>query len=247
MKNRLQAIHVIIAVNVVVFIIMYLYDSSLSYTTLVDFGAKINFRIVDWKLWHLITPVFLHGSFSHLIFNSLALFYFGPLVERFLGTKNFVLSYILIGIIATMGSFMFSTVPSLGASGAIYGLLAFHVYLFTLNRERYLQIFGNSIFALIIFNVIYSFISPNIDIPGHFFGFLGGLLVFFISSPYAKKLYKRIAAVGLILIYLAFCYQFISYKGTLDYYMKKGYYLQEKGDLEGLQELQEQIQYTPQL
>lgn len=74
------------------------------------------------KPWILVTSIFLHGSPSHLIFNMFALVLFGLLLEKFVGSKRFLVIFFLSGLIASVSSaFVYSA--SLGASGAIYGVI----------------------------------------------------------------------------------------------------------------------------
>lgn len=72
--------------------------------------------------WRFITSIFLHGSLSHLLFNMFALFLFGLILESIIGTKKFLLVFFLSGIIANLIAVNFYD-SSLGASGAIYGIL----------------------------------------------------------------------------------------------------------------------------
>ncbi len=80
-------------------------------------------------LWQLVTYMFLHGSITHILFNMLTLWWFGPMIEQIWGTRKFLTYYFLCGIGAgaitvivnlLMGS---GNVPTIGASGAIYGVL----------------------------------------------------------------------------------------------------------------------------
>lgn len=72
--------------------------------------------------WRFITSIFLHGSLSHLLFNMFALFLFGLILESIISTKKFLLIYFISGIIANLIAVNFYS-SSLGASGAIYGIL----------------------------------------------------------------------------------------------------------------------------
>lgn len=72
--------------------------------------------------WILVTSIFLHGSLSHLAFNMFALFLFGLLLEQFVGSRRFLLIFFLSGIFASIASALFYPF-SLGASGAIYGII----------------------------------------------------------------------------------------------------------------------------
>ncbi len=233
----------IIIVNVIAFIVMMIYDHSLSYTTLVDFGAKVNFRIADYHFLNLIMPMFLHSSVNHIFFNMMALFYFAPLIEHILGKAKFLISYLIIGILATAGSFIFSTHPAVGASGVIYGFMGLHLFLYLNDKERYLHVFGNSVLKLIIFNLIISFIIPNIDIAGHIIGFVAGFAIYALIFPVKTKLaYKIISILILITISSSFFIQINKYKNTEDYFISKAYYLQEKNNYQELQKLDKEYQ-----
>ncbi len=72
--------------------------------------------------WRFISSIFLHGSLSHLIFNMFALILFGLILESVIGSKKFILVYFASGIVANLIAVNFYA-SSLGASGAIYGIL----------------------------------------------------------------------------------------------------------------------------
>lgn len=104
---------------------------------LVPFRAWNGFAV-----WQVVTYLFLHGGFGHLLFNMLALWMFGAALEWEWGTKQFCFYYFLTGIGAGLASILFSPFaidPTIGASGAIYGLLlAFGV----LHPNRPIFIYG---------------------------------------------------------------------------------------------------------
>jgi rhomboid protease GluP len=76
----------------------------------------------DW--WRLVTSMFLHGGLLHLAFNMWALASFGPVVERLYGSISFALLYLIAGVVGSLASVSWSpAVNSVGASGAIFGLL----------------------------------------------------------------------------------------------------------------------------
>jgi membrane associated rhomboid family serine protease len=72
----------------------------------------------------IVTHMFMHGDERHLLFNMLGLFFLGPLVESALGPKRFLTLYILSGLFATFLHMLFSPGAVVGASGAVYGILA---------------------------------------------------------------------------------------------------------------------------
>jgi membrane associated rhomboid family serine protease len=101
-----------------------------------DLGPFTNATILDARLvfqgqiWRLITSVFLHdtGGFFHILFNMLALWWFGRQVEDHLGTKEFLLMYLTAGVLASLAFCLtyalgFNGPRALGASGAVAGVL----------------------------------------------------------------------------------------------------------------------------
>lgn len=94
-----------------------------------------------FRWWQIITHMFMHGGFWHILFNMYTLFIFGMVVERTIGTKKFLVYYFLcglgaaalhIGVQALTDASLY--VPTLGASGAVYGVLLAYAYLFPDNK-----------------------------------------------------------------------------------------------------------------
>lgn len=72
--------------------------------------------------WTLVTHIFLHTSFTHLYFNMLPLALFGSILEKYIGSKNFLIVFFSTGLVSSMGDIIFYP-ATLGASGAVFGLL----------------------------------------------------------------------------------------------------------------------------
>ncbi len=139
--------------------------------------------------WQLISYMFLHGNFSHLLFNLFALWMFGQQIEAEWGTKRFVTYYFLTGIGAALLHLLVSLSPVIGASGGVFGILLAYGMLFP-NREimllippiplkaKYLVIgYG----ALELFNGVTSLNSG----VAHF-AHLGGMIAGFLLIRYWK-------------------------------------------------------------
>ena len=108
----------------------YIYPRSVFYTAMIPGLVLQRFYI-----WQFVTYMFTHGGFSHILFNMLGLFFFGMQVERRIGSYEFLLFYLLTGVLAGILSFTIYyftgsySVILLGASGAIFAVLfAFAVY-----------------------------------------------------------------------------------------------------------------------
>jgi rhomboid protease GluP len=130
--------YTILALTIGVFILQLVTDSVLGYDLPLVIGAKHNPSIIQGELWRLFTPMLLHGSLAHIGFNMYALFILGPGLERFYGHLRFLTLYLLAGFAGNVFSFLLTPGLSVGASTAIFGLVAAQgVFLF-----RHRQLFG---------------------------------------------------------------------------------------------------------
>ena len=123
------AIRAIIAANVLIYVAQHLLGPSFTYT----FGMIPWAVLHRFAVWQLVTYMFLHGGVFHLLFNLFTLWMFGGEVEEALGTRQFVRFYFLTGIGGALFYLAFragSTVPVIGASAAIYGVLVAFAVLF---------------------------------------------------------------------------------------------------------------------
>ncbi len=105
------------------------------------FGLVPQLVVGKLFVWQLVTYMFLHGGFGHIFFNMFALWMFGMELERTWGTREFVKYYFLTGIAAGVSSLLWnwgSPYPTIGASGAVYGILAAYALFFP---DRYVYIY----------------------------------------------------------------------------------------------------------
>ena len=79
-------------------------------------------RLVDIRIWTLLTAVFLHSGMAHLLYNLFALALFGSILEHIIGSKKFMILFFIAGLAASLASLPFYN-KVLGASGAIFGIL----------------------------------------------------------------------------------------------------------------------------
>lgn len=138
--------------------------------------------LVTTRPWTLITYMFLHGNVSHILFNMLALFFFGPRVEFELGDRNFLALYFISGLMGAVLSFLNPFSAIIGASGAIYGVMMGFAYYWP--RENIyiwgiLPIQARWMVAIMTALSLYGSLgltSDNIAHFAHLGGFLGGYL-----------------------------------------------------------------------
>jgi len=142
--------------------------------------------LVIERPWTLVTHIFLHGSFDHFLINMLVFFFFAPVLERKIGSSKFLLIFFLSGIFAGIGWSLTSVNPALGASGAIYAILAtlavlmprLRVYLFFLiPLEIWMVAFLFPIYYDVLPLIMGSpdGIAHTAHLSGLFFGLLAGL------------------------------------------------------------------------
>src|SRR4030042_5116842 len=124
MKRKIYLSHIIIGITAAFFILQNLSQALLGFDLPFSLFGKINQLIIKGQFWRLITPVLLHGSFLHIGFNMYALFMIGPMLEKKYGFWPFISLYLVGGLWGNTLSFLLSPNPSLGASTAIFGLIA---------------------------------------------------------------------------------------------------------------------------
>ncbi len=188
---------VLIAANVIVYLITVVQGNGLNnpggrlfydwilYGPLVDHG--------DW--WRLITAAFLHASIIHIGFNMLALWWFGAPVEQYLGRARFIALYFVSGLAGSAGALVATPQsPTVGASGAIFGILGAMLILEWQATGR----LGGNAMTLIVINLALSFAIANISIGGHIGGLIGGILVTLAFARWGRghAAYGRIGLTG---------------------------------------------------
>ena len=145
---------------------------------------------IKWP-WTLITSVFLHADFNHLLFNMFALFFFGSYLERLLGSNRFLIIFIAAGIVGNIGYLVTasnSMIPAIGASGAAYGLMGTLVILAPFMR---VYVYGLLPVPLVVLTAVFVFIdvaglfSPSgIAHGAHLAGLIVGIVFGLYLRPY---------------------------------------------------------------
>ena len=130
------------------------------------------------QYYRLITGIFLHGSLPHLLFNCYALYVIGSQIESFLGKVKFLIIYLFAGLTGALFSMTFGgAVASIGASGAIFGLMGALVYFGYYYRVYFGNVVKSQILPLIGINLLLGYMLPGIDNFGHIGGLIGGFMI----------------------------------------------------------------------
>ena len=129
------------------------------------------------EFYRLITCGFLHADIFHLFFNCYSLYIIGSQLEGFMGKPKYIIIYLFSLIMGSLMSITFNTNPSIGASGAVFGLMGSLLY-FGYHYRVYLgTTLRSQIIPLILINLLYGFTVSGIDNFGHIGGLIGGFLI----------------------------------------------------------------------
>jgi rhomboid protease GluP len=172
--------YLLLAINVIVYLVDMLLRRQLT-----ALGAKDNGLIVAGEYWRLFTPIFLHVGLWHVGLNSYFLYVFGPQMERHYGYIRFLLIYLLSGIAGAVASFALTPSPSIGASGALFGLLGAMLPFLYRNRNILSDTRSRimSILQVIGINLVLGLLVGSIDNWGHVGGLLGGAALAWFATP----------------------------------------------------------------
>jgi membrane associated rhomboid family serine protease len=169
----------------------------------------LNGAAVGGEWWRLVTPIFLHGGMIHFLFNSYLLMQLGPVVEELFGTTRYWVIYLCCGIVGSMASQLPRYTNTVGASGAIMGLIG----LLLVHGYRSGGALGQAMKALVMRLALYSIILSfmfNIDHLNHIGGFLCGAGLALIvpqgefRSRGESRFWQFLSVAGVLLVLLAF-------------------------------------------
>ena len=203
-NKKIVVTYVLIAICAIMYLISILAGGT-DALTLYKLGAVAPAAIKSGEIWRLLTGTFLHGGLIHLLVNMYSLFIIGTQLETYLGKGKFLTVYLVSAISGSLMSSLFTNAISVGASGAIFGLLGSLLY-FGYHFRLYLgTVLKTQIIPLIILNLFIGFTLPGIDNAAHIGGLIGGLLASMATGINGKTT-KAEKTNGLIVlvIYIAF-------------------------------------------
>ena len=202
-KKKLFVTYILMGLCFLMYIVTLIMGSS--NVTYLILGANYAPLVKNGEIFRLITYAFLHGSIIHLVVNMYSLFIVGRQIENNFGKVRLLIIYFISALSGGLLSALFSDGISIGASGAIFGLLGALIY-FGLHFRLYLtDALISKIIPIIILNLLIGFTVTGIDNACHIGGLIGGFLASMaVGVPEVDNKKDRINGIILLLIYISF-------------------------------------------
>jgi rhomboid protease GluP len=184
-ESTITLTHIIFGMNVAVFLGMALAAQTIMdfpVPELVHWGANVGALTISGEWWRLLTNIFVHAGIIHIGFNMWCLWYLGELAEQLYGPWTYGCIYLICGLGASLASAGWHPyVPSVGASGAIFGLAgalftAIKLGEFSVPRAA-LSGTLRSLGAFVVFNLVFGFAISGVDNAAHIGGLITGAIV----------------------------------------------------------------------
>ena len=146
-------------------------------------GARFTPAIFQGELWRLVMPIFLHGSLLHIGMNMFVLKDLGPQLEEVYGSARYLFLYVMTGVLGFVCTTLWNLVTgnflgiSIGASGALMGLLGLALAITTLRGGAYMQMLRGQLLRSLGIILVLGLIIPRIDNAAHIGGFVSGFLL----------------------------------------------------------------------
>ena len=195
--------YALIIINLFIFLFPMFYGNSEQiYNLFASYGPFVKMG----EYYRLLTAAFLHANIAHLIFNMYALWIIGMQLESFIGKWRYLVVYLFSAISGSLLSVIVTpNAVSVGASGAIFGLLGALLY-FGYHYRVYLgTVIKSQIIPLIVINLLLGFMVPGIDNAAHIGGLIGGALIMIgVGIKYKSSNFEKINGLIVSTIYLGF-------------------------------------------
>ncbi|CRZ35748.1 rhomboid protease GluP [Herbinix hemicellulosilytica] len=187
----------LVAANIIIFLLVHISNAFGETDDLIHRGALSWYRIkIRKEYYRVFTSMFLHSDFEHLMNNMLVLFFVGDKLERIAGKIKYLIIYFGAGIIAaifSIGYNMLKNEPvfSIGASGAIFGIVGAMVYILFVNKGRLQGISTRQIILFTVFSLYGGIVNTGIDNAAHIGGFIAGIILSLLLYRRPKKITKE--------------------------------------------------------
>lgn len=184
--SRSPATAALLAIIAIVFVLEWLTGAIQDDGRLIEMGSimPLSYIVANGEYWRWLTGMFLHGSVIHVAANCWALYQLGMLFELMFGTPRFLLVYFATGLCASITSSCFTHGPSVGASGAVLGILGAFIFSIRRSPQWRHEPWTKSLLSQLVFwallNIVLGFSISYIDNAAHIGGLVSGLLMGFL-------------------------------------------------------------------
>lgn len=195
--------YILIAMNVVFYFIPKITNT---YDVLINNFCIYPPFIRTGEYYRLLTGIFLHANIFHLGLNCYALYVIGTQLESYLGKIKYLIVYLFSGLCGAILSMLFlKDSASVGASGAIFGLMGSLVYFGYYYRVYLGTALKSQIIPLIVANLLIGFALENIDVAAHVGGLVGGYLITMgVGLKYKSSKFEKVNGIIVSILYLVF-------------------------------------------
>jgi len=172
--------------------ILYVASLSESYANVTkwlyysQFVGKSFPEISNGQVWRIITPIFMHGGFFHVLFNLLWFHQLGRQIEKNIGSVKFLLFILAVGALVNTSQYLVSGANFVGLSGVVYALLG---YIWVFSKYKYnarYELPDQTMFLMMVWLVL-CFFMPNVANTQHVVGLLSGAGLGFLAAKLGKK------------------------------------------------------------
>lgn len=175
-KNNIPYItYLLIIVNCIFFFVPYMLGQ---YNYVVESLWVYGPSIRNGEYYRLFSGMFMHGNIMHLFLNCYSIYIIGSQIESFLGRWKYVVIYFFSGLTGALLSMTLNgAIPSIGASGAIFGLMGALLYFGYYYRVYLGNVVKTQILPIILLNLAVGFLSSGVDNYAHIGGLIGGIII----------------------------------------------------------------------
>jgi len=185
------AVFILILLNAVAFLFEISYGDWNDPEVLHQIGALEPYAVVvQGQYWRLFTALFLHGGFTHLLFNLFALYVLGPPLERLIGAVRFALCYLISGLVSSAGVVLLTVIglvqvtQLVGASGCIMGIVgAWAGFLLRHRHAPHAKQRLANILLIVVIQTAFDLSTPQVSMAAHLCGLIAGFLLGLALAP----------------------------------------------------------------
>jgi rhomboid protease GluP len=187
---------VLLALNTIMFFVV-LFNGGFSPESLTNNGGLLPILVTENnEYYRLLVSMFLHGGLFHFLMNSYFLYYLGSFTEKLLGSTRYAIIYMISGLGASVAVWLFSdpNIVTIGASGALYGIMG-GLLILTFLKSNWFSPYGiRSIRMISIINIVFTLtLSGSVSVQGHIGGLISGIILTYLfipDVPFSKHIYQ---------------------------------------------------------